>query len=46
MWGMNVTVPGQSSDDYTSFLPFALIVVTMIVVSFSVIYFSKRMGML
>jgi len=46
MWGMNVTVPGQTSDDYTSFLPFALIVVTMIVVSFSVIYFSKRMGML
>jgi len=45
MWGMNVTVPGQTSDTYNSFLPFALIVISMILVSLSVIIFSKRMGM-
>ncbi|KAG4103171.1 cora-domain-containing protein [Neocallimastix lanati (nom. inval.)] len=46
MWGMNVTVPGQSSDTYTSFLPFILIAITMILVSLSVLIFSRKMGML
>jgi len=46
MWGMNVTVPGQSSDTYTSFLPFILIAITMILVSLSVLLFSRKMGML
>jgi len=43
---MNVTVPGQSSDTYTSFLPFILIAITMILVSLSVLIFSRKMGML
>jgi len=46
MWGMNVTVPGQTSDTYNSFLPFTLIVITMILVSLSVLFFSKRLGMI
>lgn len=45
MWGMNVTVPGQT-DNNPTFIPFIMIVITMICVSISVVYFSKRMGML
>jgi len=43
MWGMNVNVPGQFTENY---IPFLLIAITLILVSLSVLFFSKRMGML
>jgi len=43
MWGMNVIVPGQT---YDSLIPFFLICLSMVFITFFVIILSKRFGMI